>query len=473
MYDRMNELDSFFDDINIETDANDMSRIKKTVKRKAHIHTAVTAVRSFALGMVLLIGVTVIGVNSSPTFAEAVSKIPIIGEWISNTDERGIQEALENDCETIVNQTQLMENGDFTLSYVVADESNLIFAVEGNSDRKNAEFRIEDLVITNLDTGEVNSSCDHTFPFFYPDKKNSDTGEVFYWLNTDEGTWDFPDKIKMTFTVILNYMTYEDEHDDSNNKYEEETKEISFTIDLKKPQPKREYSVNKQYTFDNQKLTVTRVEIYPTCTNIYYLWDSSNTSDLNHIKFNIKKKNGKDVESKPTTIYPDRNTDEECNTIQSGYYSIDDDFDIVISEVYLLSNEKREVTLDTRTNKLYDQFGELKDAFVPDKNDPKYELAYEYSSWEKNALPILLNINYTGTIFMVSFDTTEEYPSVDDETAYLSTASGNFDDTDEERIMCVLPKAVIEADEDGIIHLERFFPDTLLYPNEVIAINNK
>lgn len=466
----MNEFDSFFDDIKIETDKDDMNKIKKTVKRKARIHTAVTTARNLVLAMVLLCGITFVGINTSPTLAKAASKIPIIRYWILSTNENGIKEALENDCETIVNQTRSIKNGEITLSYVVADEANLIFAFEGNfKDKREGSIQLQNVKIKNLDTGKTKDDFNHTFPFFDTKDTNSTTCEIFRWLDTESGKWDFPDKIEITVDFDISLKTLNDDNS-KDGKYDNYSQTVSYIIDLKEPQPAREYAVNKNYKFNNQKMSVDRVVIFPTCTNIYYSWDDNNTDELMHIKFEMAKKDGSEVLGKSVTI----SGDELCQTIQSGYYSVNDDFSLSITSLYLLPKDKKDVAFDTKTYKLYDKYGEIKNAFVPDKDDSRYEEAYNICEFDENnrSIPIILDVHYKDTILMNSFSITEEYPSLDDEVSHISVHSGSFDSSnpDEDTIMCSLPKVLLDADEDGMIHLERNYPETLLYPNEVITI---
>ena len=46
MYDRKNEFDHFFEEVHLEQEKNDISRIAKTVKRKARVHTAMISIRN-------------------------------------------------------------------------------------------------------------------------------------------------------------------------------------------------------------------------------------------------------------------------------------------------------------------------------------------------------------------------------------------------------------------------------------------
>ena len=133
MYDRKNEFDHFFEEVHFEQEKNDISRIAKTVKRKARVHTAMISIRNFIFAIIFLSSITVIGVNTSPAIARTLAKIPIIGEWIEGAaEDEGIQEALKNDCETVVNQTRKVKGGSITLSYCIADESNFVFSVSGD-----------------------------------------------------------------------------------------------------------------------------------------------------------------------------------------------------------------------------------------------------------------------------------------------------------------------------------------------------
>ena len=52
MYDRKNEFDHFFEEVHFEQEKNDISRIAKTVKRKARVHTAMISIRNFIFAII-------------------------------------------------------------------------------------------------------------------------------------------------------------------------------------------------------------------------------------------------------------------------------------------------------------------------------------------------------------------------------------------------------------------------------------
>ena len=456
MYDRKNEFDHFFEEVHFEQEKNDISRIAKTVKRKARVHTAMISIRNFIFAIIFLSSITVIGVNTSPAIARTLAKIPIIGEWIEGAaEDEGIQEALKNDCETVVNQTRKVKGGSITLSYCIADESNFVFSVSGDF-TDDEEGTLKDIKIENLDLGEVNESYSYTSSAFGTKEHPSCLYEIDDWLLTEETEhkWDFPRKIRLIATANT--------FDEQTQQYVEET--VSFDISLKKPQPPKEYQVNQVVTLKEQKITIHKVLMYPTCTNIYYSVDEKNTMETN-VEFLLKSKKGVELSGKQMTYYPEEENGEIMAVIKSGFYLMGDDFELILSDAELLSKDRKDITWDTKTNKFYDAYGEINNLFIPDREDPVYGEIYEELS-EEDCIPVVVDMEKTKHRCVFHFQ--EEYPDIDD--LFISTTITEPEKSEKEVLYAEIPRAVIQSDKDGVIHLEREFPEYYLSPNISIKV---
>ncbi len=456
MYDRKNEFDHFFEEVHLEQEKNDISRIAKTVKRKARVHTAMISIRNFVFAMVFLSSITVIGVNTSPTIARTLAKIPIIGDWIEGAaEDEGIQEALKNDCETVVNQTRKVQGGSVTLSYCIADESNFVFSVSGDfaDDKKGT---LNDIQIENLDLGEVNDNYSYTSSAFGTKENPSCLYVIDDWLLMEdtEQKWEFPKKIRLTATANT--------FDKQTQKYVEEI--VSFDIALKKPQPPKAYKVNQTVTLKGQKITIHKVLMYPTCTNIYYSMDEKNTMDA-QVEFLLKSKKGVELSGKQMTYYPEEENGEILTVIKSGFYLMGDDFELILSEAELLSKDRKDIKWNTKTNKFYDAYGEINQLFVPDQEDPVYGEIYKELS-EEDSIPVVVDMEKTKMISTLSFQ--EDYPDIDD--VFISTTITETEQSEKKVLYAEIPQAVIQADKDGIVHLEREFPEYFLSPNLSIKV---
>ena len=239
MNNRKNEVDNFFNNLNFDSERNDINIIKKTVKRKARIHTAVTFARNIALGLVFLGGVTFIGVKTNPAFAETVSHLPIIGKWISQTQENDFKAAIENDYETIVNKTVSIKGGTITIPYCIADKSNFVFAISGDFENKKTSAMVADVSITNLDNDET-KSYSHECPMLGVELETLQTCEIFDWLYEEGDKWDYPNKIRLT--LKLDVFCHDDDDFTESDSY---TETVSFEITLKDAAEAKEYILNK------------------------------------------------------------------------------------------------------------------------------------------------------------------------------------------------------------------------------------
>ena len=62
----------------------------------------------------------------------------------------------------------------------------------------------------------------------------------------------------------------------------------------------------------------------------------------------------------------------------------------------------------------------------------------------------------------------EEYPDIDD--LFISTTITEPEKSGKEVLYVEIPRAVIQSDKDGVIHLEREFPEYFLSPNLSIKV---
>jgi hypothetical protein len=62
----------------------------------------------------------------------------------------------------------------------------------------------------------------------------------------------------------------------------------------------------------------------------------------------------------------------------------------------------------------------------------------------------------------------EDYPDIDD--VFISTTITETEQSEKKVLYAEIPQAVIQADKDGIVHLEREFPEYFLSPNLSIKV---
>ena len=460
MNNRKNEFDNFFDELSFDDERNNINVIKKNVKRKARIHGVVTSMRNLALGIIFLGGVTVVGVNTNSAFAESVSHLPIIGKWISQTQQNDLKAAIENDCETIVNQTVNIKGGKITIPYCIADESNFVFAISGDFEKKGTSAIIDCISITNLDDNETREYS-HLCTKFGETSEKIETNEIFDWLYDEDSNknWNYPNRIRLNLRISV----FPDDGDDSLR-----FQKVSCDITLKEAVKAKEYNLNKDFTVQGQTITITRTVVYPTCTKIYYRENPDNSMECLHISFSLKSKDGKKIGNKEFTSCGEKLENEECFALQSGYYLMGDDFDIILNEVYFLNKDNKVITLDTKTNQIYDAHGLVTDIYIPKKDDDKLNEYIWNSSCFENVTPIVVpnacaNLD-KGTALLASLDflSGDEY-----EDRFIDTTCGGLEETGDV-IWGEIPNDIIKNDSDGIIKFEKTYPEVCCYPNIVI-----
>jgi hypothetical protein len=188
------------------------------------------------------------------------------------------------------------------------------------------------------------------------------------------------------------------------------------------------------------------------------------------LSFLLKSDNGNELSGKQTTYsLPGDSKNQRIASIKSGYYLMGDDFELILDELNLLPKSKTEVSFDVKKRELYDSEGILKNAFVPEENNSLYAEIYSICKTE-NSTPIIVNSDYNNNHNISTFSLSEDYPSVEESRNSITSCTTEIGVSNESVLFVSIPNEIIEADEDGIIHLERNFAKYYLHPNIKIDV---
>lgn len=432
MYNREIEFDDFFDDIDLEDKNLQMSVIKKSVKKKVFVHRVVSTVRNTAIACIAFAFVFTIGVNTSPAFAEMISRIPIIGELVQKvSNNEGIKDALNNEYLTEINQKAHTELGDIYLSHCLADEKKVVlfFKIEN----------AEDIEHTNLEIDAF---------------RNLDNGIEDQWSG---GIVDHFDDEYIVQTIDLTKEMGYPEHlqVECNVQNKEMEEHITFEITLEKPLPAKEYVMNKAFEVRGQKYNINKVTIYPTCTVIDYKENENNTMETISIKFHLENKAG--VKRGDTTAVT--TWDDDGMVIDSGYFVLGNDITLVVDQVELLPKEMENVTYNVKTKEFFDINGLMENVHVIDGKKMLEEMGY-IDEYEEDMIFFVID-NKANKSHVDSFY------EVDDNGEYMNTMFRWREM--EDCVLYTMPKS-IENDADGIVHLVRMYSEFNDYPNIVIPV---
>ncbi|HWI50478.1 MAG TPA: DUF4179 domain-containing protein, partial [Rummeliibacillus sp.] len=248
------------DQIDVPSEALHVARKKgaqqfRLVKRKKRsCFTAASVVV-----VLMLLFVTCIRV--SPTFAQAIEKIPgftPIVEMIGY--DKGVKDIVSEDYYETLNITKTKNNITFTLLGTVADESGMVlfYQVEAPYDI----LRLQAKKVKVLQNG-----------------KPIENGSFGYGWSDAPKTKIIKNKIEI---VSKDSLSYEHPNFELNISFED-AKQTTFSIPFtlkKKIQPTKTYNLNKNVTVDGQIIHLKMLKISPLRAEIQLASDDNNTQQI-------------------------------------------------------------------------------------------------------------------------------------------------------------------------------------------------
>lgn len=430
MYDRKSELEMMLKEANEVPSEMNITNIKKTVRKKVFRHKILCVSRNIAATFVVVIMIFALGVNLSPTFAKAMSEIPLLNRLAKSVDfNEGYKDAVENNYMVKVGQVKETKFGKIKLSYYIADKKGAIFFFQAEDMKKGIdkkELCVAVDSIKNTDTGQEGKNVGALIPSF---EKEYAAATLQTW---PEG-FAYPKNLELTVEINLG----------------DEKEFITYHLTMAKPLEERVYKVKKEIEVKKQKITIDKVTVYPTCTYIEYSEEKNNTMDLLNIDFYLVDKKGTKRGSKRTVTYGDDNG----IMIASGYFALGDDINLVVDKVNLLPKDKRRVRYNTKTKEFMDSDGIMDNVQVVE--DKKILKKYGYAK-EQNEIWFVIDMPEMKTVG-------NSFLQMDEETGeVLDTWFGVkwFED----QTIYTMPKAM-ERNSDGVVILEREFAEYFEEPD--------
>lgn len=424
MYDRKSELEMMLKEASEVPSEMNIANIKKTVRKKVFRHRILCVSRNIAATFVVAIIIFALGVNLSPTFAKAMSDIPLLNRLAKSVDfNEGYKDAVENNYMVKVGQVKETRFGKIKLSYYIADKKGAIFFFQAEDMKR--EIDKEELCVAvssikNTDTGQEEKNVGALIPSF---EKEYAAATLRAWPKG----FAYPKHLELTVEINLG----------------DEAEFVTYNLTMENPLEERVYKVNKEIEVKKQKITIDKVTVYPTCTYIQYSEEKSNTMDLMGIDFYLVDEKGTKRGSKRTITYGDDNG----IMIASGYFALGDNINLVVGKVNLLSKDKRRVRYNTKTKEFIDCDGVMDNVQVI--QDKKILKKYGYAK-EENEIWFSIDMPEMKAVGNSFLEMDEETGEV------LDTWFGVkwFED----KTIYTMPKTM-ERNSNGEVILEREFPE--------------
>lgn len=321
----------------------DMDTIRKNTKRRAFRHRVMSFSRNVVIAAAAFLGVLTIGVNTSDAFAATVKKLPLIGQLAQVVSfNEGISDAVESDYGVEIGQKVRGRITDLEVSYVMADDKNLVLFVKAADDGKKYKGQIEVEKMIDTDTGEIIEGG-----YVYSDlSTNGEYTTLIYGWN----------HYSRNIMVDLKFNVY----DDQLNVKESEVFSFHFSVG-DKFEPKI-YDVNRDYTFGKAKYHIGKVSVYPMSTEIYIKYRNEDEIYTRLLEFELLDENG-EVRAATTNGITGRETEDGgyLSILESGYFAYEGELKLRIASVETIAVDRRQVTLNLDTLEFSDSHGKLKE----------------------------------------------------------------------------------------------------------------
>ena len=230
-------------------------------------------------------------VNLSAPVANACSQIPILRELAESvTFSRSLTNAVENDYVQTINLQQTQNDITATIEYLIVDQKQVNIFYRLTSEKYVGEF--EKLV------AEPVISCDDKNVAFYVYNHSfgsMDNGEL-QSITVDFTQGNVPDQLQCTLKA---YSFYDYLSKGSTNIGPEYLAEFDFQLEFDPHFTAigKLYPVNETVVLDDQVITVTNIEVYPTHLRVEVAESKDNTAWLKNLDFYIETEEGLKFES--------------------------------------------------------------------------------------------------------------------------------------------------------------------------------
>lgn len=303
-------------------------------KRRRIFGMSLGSLASCAAAFVLL-------VNLSVPFAKACGSVPVLRELAKAVAwSPSLAAAVEQEYVQPIGQSQTKNGVTAAMEYVIVDQKrvNLFFTLKGEG------YEALSADLTDL----------------APDRPCSIQGADFrqppgtlLCAVLDYADADVPGEMDVTFSVT----GWNPEEDDGDALPEEPAEKalavftFHLTFNPYYTAQGKTVAVNRTFSMDGQRLTVTKAEIYPTHLRLHVVGDEENTAWLQRLSCSLESKSGKTYDTVAGGIVSTgsaENPNEKIFYLESPYFSDSDGLTLQVTGAEWLDKDQERVRVDLR-----------------------------------------------------------------------------------------------------------------------------
>lgn len=363
-------------------------------KRKRHTKTFRNIIKVAACVVLVFLA----SVRLSPTFAEAVSEIPLLDRIVGLINyDKSLKYAVDNQYLQVVGNFDEHEGIRLTVDNIIADEGSMFifYTIRNDSQYKNDRLRIHPDSFTDKEGNElmVSYSWDPRCNDFESNEKNKYLGKIDITFGDDS---EIPDKVILNAQFSILSDTNEEPIQDGKGKDIRENSrmldaiwKVEIPIDKQKIENMKEvYEVNKEVKVDVHKITINTVTIYPTRALIDVSFDPHNSVYISQLEnLRIIDEKGEAFASIKNGISAKRIEDNRViYYIDSSYFRKPKEIHLIFDGIRYIEKDKRYVEVDIDNNTVLTDLGDhiVFQGIVKKEMDKCYVLKFDVYPQKQN-----------------------------------------------------------------------------------------
>lgn len=275
-------------------------------------------------------------IRVSPAFANYVSEIPGMEKIVELIrHDKGMMTAIEYDYYQKIGVSEKKNGIEVVIDGAIADENGMVLFYTLNTDKKQTEIMMDNVVLKSLDGEEL-------------DFASSSFGTPHY---SEKGEKTFNGTIDYYFEKPLKAREFQLDIELEGEKY---TIPFSLKEELK---AKKTYSINQTVTIDGQKIQILEATVYPLRVAVQIKMDPKNTKKLLVIEeLRLVDENGESwskIKNGVTGTVMSEN--EQIYYLQSNYFKEPKELYLAFNKIQAVDKEFAEVVLDTEKEEILKQ----------------------------------------------------------------------------------------------------------------------
>lgn len=358
----MNRKDEYFellnelDDSPVELEYT-LIRAESKLRSKRRNHFLIFPISSIASFLILF----TIFVNCSITFAYACGKIPFIKDFAQFVaSSPSLSAAVENEYVQPIEMEQTKNKIAARVEYVIVDQKQLAIF-----------YTLDSSIYSNIDvTPEIRDINGNNFEGYSisSDSFDSKNGELRQ-LTVDFMETNMPSSMQLILK-IRDYGSINEEEPLEESEFLDEKEDSKYDsiseLDLSEPVAEFNFelkfdpfftaqgkiiSLNQNFELDDQRLTVTTMELYPTHIRLNFADDKNNTAWLKALEFYLVNEKGRRFEAISNGITATGSIDSpmmQSHRLESPFFSKSKNLTLYITGVTWLDKDMEKIRINLK-----------------------------------------------------------------------------------------------------------------------------